>query len=301
MRSSKNNALFCKDTGLSTRTRCIITVIVSTLALIFFWVLGNAWWPQPAAATPQAEESSLHYLRFRPNEDSVSPENAAEADISDVSFAITKGGEYLLTGSRDATLRIDAPGDTVHLFLRNASIESTLGPAIECARAEKLIITVLPDTENILADSGFYDLQKELVACVDAQCDLVLNGTGKLTVTGLYKDGLRSSDRLRLRDLELDIRCKRSGLHGSDGIAAENMTLTIAAEKNGLRTTKKGADGRGCIRMDGCKVSVTAGRYSFLAEQGSTYLTDCELYTRSILKDFGGSGGVFIQEGGLPQ
>lgn len=278
----------------------IAVIILCCLLLCLCWRLGRAWEPDGEVKPAISGDTSATFLDFTPAERQTQPEKPRRIDLSDSDFAISEGGEYCLTGSRESTLKIDAPGQTVHLYLDNAVIKAKEGPAIACLRGEKLIITALADTENILADSGLYDLQSELTACVDVDCDLILNGSGKINVTGLHKDAIRSSDRLKLLDIQLDIRCKRTGLHGNDGIAAENTGIVIAAEKNGFRTTKKGADGRGSILIQGGDLSVTAGRYAFLAEKGNIYLADCGLNLRSVLSDFGGEGSVYAQEGVLP-
>lgn len=278
----------------------IVVIILCILLLWLFWGLGRAWEPDGEGKTADYGDVSTMFLDITPAERQTQPENPRRFDLSDSDFAIIEGGEYYLTGSRDSTLKIDAPGQTVHLYLDNVAMKAKEGPAIACLRGEKLIITALADTENILADSGIYDLQLEQTACVDVDCDLILNGSGKINVTGLYKDAVRSSDRLKLLDIQLDIRCKRTGLHGNDGIAAENTGIVIAAEKNGFRTTKKGAEGRGSIVIQGGNLSVTAGRYAFLAEKGNIYLADCVLNLRSVLSDFGGEGSVYAQEGVLP-
>lgn len=289
--------------GLPKSWKCLAVLALCAAALGGCWILGSVWQMEEAVDSPEGIDAaqSLTYLDMKKDEVLADPFGAQTIDISDPDFSVTQGGAYVLTGDRDCTLRIDAPDETVHLFLNDAHILSHQGPAIACARAQKLIITILPDTENTLADSGFYDISQELSACVHAGCDLILNGTGKLNVNALYKDALRSSDRLKLRDLELDIRCKRTALHGNDGISLENVGLTVASEKNGLRTTKQGGEGRGSIRVQGGDLSIIAGRYAFYAEKGNVYLSDCGLYMRSVLSDFGGEGTLYAQEGVLPQ
>lgn len=215
-------------------------------------------------------------------------------------FQITRGGNYRLTGEMEGTLTIQAPEEIVHLFLDDATIEAVSGSAINCVDAEKLIITLLPGTENSISDSGDYHNTPELEACVFSACDLTINGTGTLNVDGYYKDAIRSKDVVKIVDGNYSIKCKRTAVHGNDGIHAAGGKMVISTEKNGFKTTKRGEENRGALMLSGGEFTIIAGEYAFVTTKANIYIFDCTVRNRSIIDTYN-AGGTYFVEGGCVQ
>lgn len=195
------------------------------------------------------------------------PEDMEKAEQIDLNTCengnviLTDGGDICLSGSLEGQIVIDIEEDElVHLYLSGAEIISPNGPAIWIQEAAKVIVTLMSDTENVLADSTDYTGYEETPACLYSVCDLTINGDGSLQVFGYHEDGIRSKDRIKVLDGGLSVRAKGDGIRGSDGIYMENTSVDIESEKNGLRTANQGADDRGVIEVNGGTLSIVAGK-----------------------------------------
>ncbi len=286
------------------RAARLLLLLALCAVLALCWGVGRAHDAKSARtpAVPLTEAAlteSLPRLAVTAADRSDDSAGAAALDLSryDGECRIDEGGGYILSGRLDGTLRINAPEQTVHLFLDGVTITSPDGPAVRVDAADKVVVTLLPGTESTLSDSGDYRAAAELEACVFSVCDLTFNGTGALNVTGLYKDGLRSRDVLKILDGDIRVTCRRTGVHGTDGILVEGGTLTVSAEKYGFRTTKTGTDGRGSIVVAGGELTIIAGRYAFAASRGDLYIYGCTIHCRAVVDVYDVAGSVRIERG----
>lgn len=285
--------------------KLIIFLIILLAALFLCWGIGTAY--EAAVAKRQVEfpdtveELEKNYPYFSINQLDLETEmtNPVELDLSQIEdgYEITTGGQYHLTGELRGSLVINATEENVHLFLDNASITSRTGPAIYCHDTNKLTITLMPDTENRISDSGSYHADAEVEACIYSECDITFNGTGELTVNGYYKDAIRSRDIIKILDGVYTIKCKRTGIHGTDGVVISNGDFMISSEKYGLKTTKSGAEGRGNMIISGGTFSIIAGRYTFVVEKANLIIYDCTVFESSVVNTYDVGGIMNVQEG----
>lgn len=226
---------------------------------------------------------------------------AKEIDLSreGEEFLISEGGKWQLTGKMKGRILIDVEEQTVHLFLSGADVTAKEGPAIYVKSAGKVIITLAEGTENQLGDSGDYRQETEAEACIYSAADLTINGEGSLAVNGLYKDGIRSRNVVKVLSGKIAIRCKRSGIHGTDGIHVSGGSMDISSEKNGMRTTKSGSNGRGNLVISGGDHRIIAGRHAFLVGRGDLYIYDCSVYEKSVVGAWDVGGETMVQSGCL--
>ena len=95
-----------------------------------------------------------------------------------------------------------------------ASITSSDGPAIWVKSADKVFLTLAEGTENALADGETYAAEGDANACVWAECDLTINGSGKLKVQGNDKRGISSKDELIITGGDIAVNAVDDGLRG---------------------------------------------------------------------------------------
>ena len=212
---------------------------------------------------------------------------------------ITEGGDYLLSGTLEGTVIVTASEQDVRLILDGAEIVSPEGPAIVVAEAAKAVLTLASGSRNTISDSGHYPVDGEYEACISSNCDLTINGSGSLDVYGLYKDAVRSKDILKILDGAIQVHCKRTAFRGNDGIYVTGGELRIFSEKDGLKTTKSGLNGRGNLMIAGGDHTIIAGRYAFVAVKARLYLYDCTVHERSVVGTYNVGGKKFIQKGCL--
>jgi hypothetical protein len=246
-------------------------------------------------------DSTFPYLALTELDKKTEPEAAVEIMLDDYEdeVVLDKAGEYILSGSLYGHIVVEAKEQNVHLFLNNVLITSKGGPAIMVpdGSADKLIITVMEGTDNAISDNGDFRAYDEYEAAIEASCDITLNGTGSLSVNGYYKDAIRSHDIIKILDGAYAIKCKRNGIMGNDGVHVNGGTMTISSEKNGLKTSKKGEDGRGNIVISGGEISIIAGRYAFATTKADIYIYNCMVNNKSIVSTYDCGGVMRIEEG----
>lgn len=280
----------------------LILLLVALLACGAVGIVYEKAVAQRQVDFPNTEEElqkNFAYLAANQLDQETEMTDPVEIDLSQIEdgYAITTGGQFRLTGELHGSLEVNAIEQNVHLFLDNATIISASGPAIYCHGTNKLVITLLPGTENTISDSGSYHADAKIEACIYSDCDMTFNGTGELFVNGYYKDAIRSKDIVKILDGVYTIKCKRTGIHGNDGILISGGSFIISSEKNGLKTIKAGEEGRGNILISGGELSIIAGRYSFVVEKANLIIYNCAVYENSVVGTYDVGGLMNVQEG----
>ena len=280
-------------------------IIALLLALLICWIVGRTYEAAAAGkqheipATEQELKENFPYLAVTPLDQETEMAAPVDLNLSQIEdgYEITTEGQFHLTGELRGTLVINAPEQNVHLFLDGVSIISKSGPAIYCQGANKLVITLMPDTENTISDSGDYRADEEIEACIYSECDMTINGTGRLIVNGYYKDAIRSKDIIKILGGNYTIKCKRTGIHGNDGVLVTGGSFLISSEKYGLKTTKSGAEGRGNMIISGGELTIIAGRYAFVTTRANLLIYNCTVSERSVVNTYDVGGVTRVQEG----
>ena len=276
--------------------------ILLVFALFVCWQIGVAFADEKTPDFPTTDEElrgTFPYLAITDMDRETEMAEAVDLNLSKLSdgYEITQAGAYHLTGELRGSLKINAPEENVHLFLDGVSITAMTGPALYCEDGNKLIITLMPDSENTLSDSGKYPADGEVESCLYSRCDLTINGTGALSVNGYYKDAIRSRDTVKILGGDYSIKCKRTAIHGTDGIVVTDGSFMISSEKFGLKSTKSNTEGRGNIVISGGELSIIAGRYAFVTSKADLYIYDCTIYERSVMSEYDLGGTAHVQEG----
>ncbi|MCI8550446.1 MAG: carbohydrate-binding domain-containing protein [Lachnospiraceae bacterium] len=213
-------------------------------------------------------------------------------------YTIDSAGTYLLSGSFNGTLCVDAEEQIVHLILDGVSIHSATGPAISVLSAGKVILTLKGGASNTLRDSAQYHTSGEENACIYSICDLTVNGSGTLNLYGYYKDALHSKDIVKILGGEINIQAKRDGIRGNDGILICNDKLNIESEGTGLHVTKNRKATKGAIEISAGEHSIISGKYA-ISSTGDFFAENCTIYGKGILSCLDVGGNSYIQEGCL--
>lgn len=186
---------------------------------------------------------------------------------------IKSAGVYYITGSiSDGNILIEAgKEDNVQLVLDNCSITSITTAPINGITANKLTITLAENSENVITDSNAYTVftdaeSSEPDAAIFAKTDLVINGTGKLTVNSNYSDGIASKDGLKIINSNIYINSTDDGIRGKDYIAINNANITIDAKGDGLKSTNSEDTQLGYIAIEGGTINVIAKADGIQAE-----------------------------------
>ena len=250
---------------------------------------------------------------------STAQSNGSGVSINNVTVTISKEGCYLISGElEDGQIIVDAgDSDKVQLVLDNASIHCSTGSAILVRNANKVKVTLAADSENELSDGTEYQTDDDNPdAALFSKDDLVINGSGSLTVQGNYKHGIAGNDDLVITGGRLTVNSLSHALRGKDSVAILDGTFVLTSQKDGIHaeaylninggTTTIAESYEG---LEAAQIHISGGTTQFFSSDdglnaagGSSFeLVDGLL----VLKDtssydteqtFGGRGGMFEVE-----
>ncbi|MEI2398319.1 carbohydrate-binding domain-containing protein, partial [Paenibacillus phytohabitans] len=208
--------------------------------------------------------------------------DGAGATAAGGTVTITEAGTYVLSGTlSDGQIIVDEQAKgTVRLIMNGAQLTESDSAPIYIKEAGKVVITLQEGTENSVTDGAAYVFADaatdEPGAAIFSKADLTINGTGKLTVTGNYNDGISSKDDLKIMSGTIEVKAADDGIVGKDLIAVQDGTITINAEGDGIKSTNDEEADKGFIAIASGTFDITAGNDGIQAEtaaviDGGTY------------------------------
>ena len=231
--------------------------------------------------------------------------NGASAEGSIVT--ITEEGVYYITGTLDdGQIVVNADKAKVQLVLDNVNISCSASAAIYGMDSDKIFITLVEGSKNTLSDGSSYTYAEDTVdepdACVFSSDSLTINGSGSLTVTGNYADGIRSKDDVVITGGTISVKAASDGIKGKDYIAVCDGNITVDAGEDGIKSTNATDEGMGFVYIEGGTFAITSGNDGIQAETdlivtgGSFDITaggGSANSTKTHADDFGGGMGGF--------
>lgn len=256
--------------------------------------------------------------------------NSAECDSDAVScdgsvVTISEEGTYLLSGALDNGMVIvnAEKNDKIELVLNGVTINSDTSAAVYVAQAEEVVLTLAPDSVNILSNGGEFKAidDNKIDAAVFSKDDLTMSGEGTLNIDSPAGHGIVSKDGLSIEGGKYTITSGKKGIHANDTAEVADGEITITKSKEGIEgkdivisggTINLTADDDGINASDG-SISISGGRVcvnasgdgvdangSVIVSGGETYIsgpTDDENAPLDYDEEAIISGGIFVAAG----
>ncbi len=153
-------------------------------------------------------------------------------------------GSFNIYGtSNNAQIKVDTreKGD-VRLIFKGTNITCSFGPPIDIENAERVIIRLEEGTDNYLTDlhtEAVIDTDsEEMDAAIYCKEDLVICGSGSITIDTDYKDGIKSKDGLIVDGGTITVTSADDGIIGKNFISINNGNINISAGGDGLKSTE---------------------------------------------------------------
>ena len=213
------------------------------------------------------DESSATKVTLSGDSASVSgPGAVAEGSTVTISTA----GTYIVSGNltNGSIIVATSENDKVQIVFNGVKIACSSGPAVDIQSADKCFITLAEGTQNSLSDGSAY-ASEDANACIYATCDLTINGSGSLDVSGNYRHGVFSKDDLVVYSGTIRVSAVEDGLNGKDSVKIGAGDVTIDAGGDGIKATKDDTPTKGFVSIDGGTVSISADDDGI---QAKTYL-----------------------------
>lgn len=188
---------------------------------------------------------------------------------------VKEAGVYEISGSlSNGSIYVNADKESeVHLIFNGVTVHNETSAAVYCKKAAKVTITLAEGSENVLSDGAEYVFEEgedEPDATLYAKSDLVINGSGKLTVTSAYGDAVKGKDSLYILDGELTVKSAEDGIVGRDLLYVAAGTLAVDAAKDALKASNDVDADLGNIVIDGGSFTLIAGEDGMQAENTMT-------------------------------
>ena len=178
-------------------------------------------------------------------------------EVADKSATITCPAAYYITGeSTDFQVVVNTPaaekeGNT-GIYLHNVTLKSSNSPIL-IKNADKAVIHLVKGTTNVVEDGNgshaFTNVggkQDTAKAAIYSKDDMNIKGAGKLTVKGNFKNGIQSTNDLKIKNGDITVVANDDGIKGKGSLEISGGTLNITAQKgDGLESDECVEDNRG--------------------------------------------------------
>lgn len=209
------------------------------------------------------------------SDDGSSCDNASVA-IEGQTITITEEGTYLLSGSlSNGFVVIDTDENVkVRLILNGVTIHNDSSAAIYVKSADKVFVTLAPDSENVLSNGGEYQAidDNNIDSVIFSKSDLTLNGSGSLTITADAGHGIVSKDDLVVTGGIYTITAASQGISGKDSIRILDGDFTITSGKDALHSENEDNAEKGFVYIAGGSFNLTASGDGISASGNMTLL-----------------------------
>ena len=174
-------------------------------------------------------------------------------------ITITEEGIYVITGSaKNVSIIVNTDNESkVQLVLSDLTITNESTPCIYVKNADKVFITTTGTNSLSVTGTFTSDGSTNIDAVIFSKDDLVLNGTGTLSISST-DNGITSKDDLKITGGIITINCTSDGLEANNSIAIKDGTITINSKKDGFHVEYDEDYSVGYIYIAGGTINITA-------------------------------------------
>lgn len=197
------------------------------------------------------------------------------AEVTDGMVTITAGGTYVVTGTMtEGRILVNAPKEEVTLVLQDAAITCTTGSPLYVYKSRATTLYLPEGTASTLTDGTDYTFsdsyssaeEEEPNACLYSKSDLVIAGSGSLTVNANYNNGITGKDTLFIQKASVTVTAVNHGINGKDSLTIKDADITVTSGGDALRSTNDSDTTLGYLVITGSALKLTAGEDGIQAE-----------------------------------
>ena len=174
---------------------------------------------------------------------------------------ITEEGIYIISGSAsNFTVKVEADSNAkVQLVLDNLSVTNESSPVIYVVSADKCFVTT-NGNESTLSVTGKFsaDGSTNTDAVIFSKDDLVLNGTGTLTINSSQGNGISAKDDLKITGGTYKITSADDSIEVKDSVSICGGTIEINSSKDGIQCKNTDDESKGSVLIAGGTINITA-------------------------------------------
>lgn len=203
---------------------------------------------------PAYDKETATYVKL--NGDSIEC-NSEGISFEKSTVTIKQEGVYVFSGELNGKIVVDLDKDTkVRIILNNVSITSNDGPAIYGNASDKIIITLDENSVNTLVDSSKYSNEEDWKGTISSNDDITINGSGKLNITGNFKNGIQSNDKIKIVNGDISITATNNGIVANDEVKIKNGNVTIKSGNSGIKAKNEEDNTKGYITIENGNITI---------------------------------------------
>ena len=208
------------------------------------------------------DESKATKIKLSDSKTIVSGDGAKFSSENGVNtVTITKEGTYILSGKLNGQVVVNTDKTAkVQIVLKGATVSSNSTAAIYVKQADKVFLTLAPNSENILTETGEFasDNSSTVDGVIFSKDDLSINGTGLLKISTESGHGVVSKDDLVIASGTIEIKSSGHGLQGKDSVRIAGGTIAINSSNDGIHSENKDDSNLGFVYIKGGTIKITA-------------------------------------------
>ncbi|GFI55507.1 carbohydrate-binding domain-containing protein [Clostridiales bacterium] len=236
------------------------------------------------------------------NENNAQIEGTGAALADDTTLCIDKEGTYILQGTFAGSVLVSlAKTEKAQIVLNGVTIKSQDTAAIYIKSADKVVITLAPNTENTLSDGSDYVPARgaEPNACLFSKDDLTINGAGILNVFGNCNNGIGTKNDLKIVSGNLTVNANKNALKGNDSVQILDGNITVTMCADAIKSDNETDPNKGKVIISGGKLQLNCADDGIQATQSVTVSESAAVAINAADKPVNCDGTVHIDEGSL--
>jgi hypothetical protein len=200
----------------------------------------------------------------------------AVATINGSKLTITEAGTYNITGSlANGQIVVNSQDvSSVRLILNGVNITCSDNAPLYIKDSQKTIINLAAGTNNYLTDGAIYSTTDEPKAALFSNSDLTIFGTGSLTVTGKYNDGISTDDGLVIKSGTISVTAADDGIRGKDYVIIRSGKITVSSVGDGIKSSNTENSALGYIIIDSALININSSAGDGINAQTNLTIAD---------------------------
>lgn len=219
-------------------------------------------------------------------------------------ITITKAGEYTLSGALSNGQIVVEVGndDKVQLNLKGVTISCDFSAPIYIVNADKVEIKLISDTKNVLTDvmRETKANDKSPTACLFSKDDMIIKGTGELTINAGHNNGIGCKNDLRISGGVINVTAVNNALKGNDSVEIRGGRITVLLCQDGIKAEEELREDKGFVSINGATISLSCSDDAIQAPRAVT-ITNSTITTHVGDQAINCPGTVSVQDGCLTE
>lgn len=195
-------------------------------------------------------------------------------------------GPYVLSGKITEPITVTASKDRkVEIVLNGAEISCEGTAPISITEADSVVITLAEGSVNTLEVTSAFGEEDKANAAIYSKCDLILTGSGALTVINPYGHGIEAKDDLTIEGGSYTVTSSGHGFQANDSIYVTDGIFDITCDKDGFHSENEEDTEKGYLVIEGGSFNIVSaqdgisaaaymtldnGEYTITAGEGAT-------------------------------